>query len=216
MANHVPWSKEISLPYFRCGWILLSLLLFPSLLFQFFGISGVYLPLCSTLLALPACIASPAALGIKPLKRGDVFVIIAGYIAIIVLSALGQALWERLLKHYSIPYAKQQDLFELLLQCNRLQLLLIFISVCLLTPVVEEILFRRIIYGEISKFNPVLAFILTSLLFSVVHFFILGIPGLFIMGIFFQLVCLTRQNLVLSMLLHGLVNSIALGVALLK
>ena len=210
-----PWSKAVSLPYLRCLWVFLSLLLLPSLFFNL-GIPDIYLPLCSTLIALPACIAPLDALGIKPVKLNDLPAVIAGYLAIIVLSALILPLWEKLLHFLAIDYAKQQVLFELLPRCGRLQLIQLFVAVCLITPVVEEIVFRRIIFGEISRFNPAAAFVFTALLFSAVHFFILGIPGLFVMGIFFQLICLYRQNLTLSIIMHALVNSIAFGAALLK
>ena len=215
MITSEPWTGKISLPWGRCAWVLLSLLFFPSIIFHF-GIPEIYIPFLSTLIALPACFASSQTLGLKPLNRGDLSTVLIGYLAIVFLSLLVMPLWKNLLNTLPIDYAKQQDLLLLLPKCSRFQLIQLFIAVCLITPVVEETVFRRIIYGELVKINTVAAFILTSLAFSLMHFFILGIPGLFIMGIFFQLTYLCRQNLAAAILMHSVVNCIAFIAALIK
>jgi membrane protease YdiL (CAAX protease family) len=85
-----------------------------------------------------------------------------------------------------------------------------YLAVCVVTPVVEEVLFRRIIFGKLATVAPpVVAVIITSLIFAIVHFFIKGLPALFVMGLAFQLIYLMRKNLFSAILLHALVNSIA-------
>ena len=84
-----------------------------------------------------------------------------------------------------------------------------YVSVCIITPIVEEVLFRRLIYGIIQKYSALAAFAGTALIFALVHFFVPGLPGLFILGCGFQFIFLFRKNLACAMLAHAIVNSLA-------
>ena len=55
---------------------------------------------------------------------------------------------------------------------------------------------------------------LCSLIFSLIHFFLLGIPALFVMGLTFQVIYLVRRNLLSAMLMHSVVNLAACAEAL--
>lgn len=66
--------------------------------------------------------------------------------------------------------------------------------VIILVPISEEVFFRRGLYGVLRPLGAWTALIVTSLLFSAVHFFLLGFPSLFLMGLVFQLVYLKTQQ----------------------
>ena len=53
-----------------------------------------------------------------------------------------------------------------------------------------------------------------ALLFAAVHLFLVGFPGLFLLGCGFQYLYLRRRNLACSMIAHGIVNTIAFAVNL--
>ena len=210
MIDELPWQKALPFAPLRAVWILISIFLLPSL-FISFSLPDAIAILLSTTLALPACFGSKDELGIEISVSGhDLLVVIAAYFGIIFLIAIISPIWTELLDKLQISYAKEQDVAELFREASRRDLVLLFISTCFITPIIEEILFRRIIYGwfcDLTDNNA--ALFITAACFSLAHFFILGIPGLFIMGIGFQLVYIWKKNLLLAILLHAVVNSIA-------
>ena len=117
--------------------------------------------------------------------------------------------WTSLLELFHIPFMVKQPWLTVIKEYHGVQLVQLFFGLCVLPPVVEELLFRRLIYGELLRFGAVTAFVVTAVLFSVCHFFVAGIPGLFVLGVAFQLMFLKQKNLAAAMVLHGLVNSAA-------
>lgn len=117
--------------------------------------------------------------------------------------------WTSLLKLFQIPFMETQPWLAVIKEYHGVQLVQLFFGLCVLPPVVEELLFRRLIYGELLRFGAVTAFVVTAVLFSVCHFFVAGIPGLFVLGVAFQLMFLKQKNLAAAMVLHGLVNAVA-------
>ena len=81
-------------------------------------------------------------------------------------------------------------------------------------PFSEEIFFRRVLFGLLRPMGVVSSILLTSLIFSLIHFFLLGIPALFVMGLTFQVIYLVRRNLLSAMLMHSVVNLAACAEAL--
>ena len=210
MINPVPWKKDLPLAPLRALWILASIFLFPSLL-MVCSVPVAHAMLAASFSALFACWGNSAEFGLQKIEFRDFCIIFAAYFGIILLGAAVAPLWEELLSFLNIECAKEQEIVELFRSAGKRDRVFILISTCIITPVVEEVLFRRIIYDWFFRWtkNCGTAVIVTSMLFSVVHFFILGIPGLFIMGVGFQLVYLFRQNLLTAIILHGVVNSVA-------
>ena len=207
MIDLRPWSEDLEHPALRMMWIFAALLLLPSLALAL-GVSRSFIPLVGTLCALPACVGKNTELGIKPLELKDFFIVIGAYCLIILFSAIITPGWQKILDGMQIPYSEKQDeIIDLLGKGNLQDRLILFMSVCVITPVVEEVLFRRIIYSYLVKVNQFAGIFGTSLLFSIAHFFVFGIPALLIMGLMFQLIYLCRKNLSAAMLLHGLVNT---------
>ena len=206
--NPEPWQEKLPLAPLRAGWIIFCLLLLPGILFLC-KIPEIQVPFFSVLAALPACIGTCRQLGIKPLEFSDFALVTGGYVAIILLSMLAAAPWKLFWDSMGVKYAESQDMLQMISTAARQDQIRLYISVCIITPVVEEVLFRRIIYSSWHHIHPPTAFLGTSLIFSLAHFFLMGIPGLLIMGLAFQLAYLIRENLLTAMLLHSVVNTMA-------
>ncbi len=84
-----------------------------------------------------------------------------------------------------------------------------FISIVILAPLLEEILFRGIILQRWSvKWSILSGIFFSSLVFGCLHFNFLG---LFNFGLVMALLYLRTQNLFLPIMVHGLNNLIAVG-----
>lgn len=88
---------------------------------------------------------------------------------------------------------------------TKLQMLLMFISLAIITPIKEELLYRGIIHRFFeSRYNFWVGLIVSSLIFGLLHF---DYPvSATIMGAIFVLLYRKTNSLLTSMLLHGLWN----------
>ena len=209
MNDVPPWENSLSFPLGRAGWLIVSLFLFPSLLFAA-GIRDFLVPLLATSAALPACIAPGKALGMKRISGRDIRFVFFAYLVWLVVSITATWGWKTFLSTFDIAYSPRQDFAELV-ECNHNWMVRVslFWAVCINTPIVEEVLFRRIIYSGLYRIHPAGAALGTSVLFSLVHFFLFGIPSLFLMGIFFQYTFLSRRNLWCAIFFHALINTVS-------
>jgi membrane protease YdiL (CAAX protease family) len=98
------------------------------------------------------------------------------------------------------------------------QLIMTGISLCILAPIAEEIMFRGFLYTSLKKNMPlVVAAILTSLLFASAHLpeggaagpFWIGALDTFILSLFLIFLREKTKNLWASMTLHAFKNGIA-------
>jgi membrane protease YdiL (CAAX protease family) len=79
-----------------------------------------------------------------------------------------------------------------------------------LVPLSEELVFRRCLYELLLKFGAPAAMVGTALIFSAAHGFLLGLPGLFFIGLVFQILCNTTRNLWCSIIAHAMLNATVL------
>lgn len=228
--GRIPWRRHLP-------WPLLLFALFATLGAAMFGAlaggvvgrlgfgvvpTGASLPemLGQSLLAIPILFGAAAMwpprgmlaakLGIRPLSRADAGTALLVCVAVLVVGGALTEGWQALLDWSGIPYREKQDLLLDALAASPVQLIALGVVVVVAVPVTEEIFFRRILFGLFRPLGAWRAILLTSLVFSLVHFFLLGIPALFVMGLGFQLAYLLRRNLAAAMLAHGLVNLCAL------
>ncbi len=205
----MPWSKNLPYGPLRAVWIFL-MLIFGSVLTSLFEIPAAQAMLVIELLALIACVGSYSQLGIRNLEGKDFIIILLFYAALILLSALASYPWELFLENSGFEAAPKQEVLNDVANAGWRDRIFMYLAVCVVTPVVEEVLFRRIIFGGLAAaVPPFVAVIITSFIFAIVHFFIKGLPALFVMGMAFQLIYLMRKNLFSAILLHALVNSVA-------
>ena len=85
------------------------------------------------------------------------------------------------------------------------------LSTVVLAPITEEFYFRGILFKYFEERNSKLfILILTSLMFSIIHFNVPAAPTLFILGFSLGLVKLITGNILSSIIMHSLFNCIML------
>ncbi len=155
-------------------------------------------------------------LGIRPLRWADLGVSLLVCFAALGLEIFVTVPWEAILKVCRIPYVEEQPVMEMLRSASWLGVLGFLLVVSVVVPIGEEIMYRRFLFGLFRPWGIWPAILLTSFLFAVIHFYLYGLPALFVMGIAFQAVYLWRRNLASAMLTHGIMNVIATIGALLE
>lgn len=154
-------------------------------------------------------------LPLKRLNAGELLTIAGIALLLALFCGLVTAGWKLLLDIAGVHCAPRQYALELVKRCHGMESVKLFFAICVFTPIIEELLFRRIVYGTLLRFGTGFAFAGTALLFSFCHFFVAGLPGLFILALAFQVVYLKYRNLSAAIVLHGLFNGISFGGALL-
>lgn len=90
--------------------------------------------------------------------------------------------------------------------------ILAFISVVILAPIVEEIIFRGVIFNEASKYKSgAFPIIISALLFGLAHMQPIQIVYAFIIGLIFAFVYSKTHSLPIVMFLHMLNNLLTLA-----
>jgi membrane protease YdiL (CAAX protease family) len=141
-----------------------------------------------------------------------------GTVKVVVLSllGLGVALWfgpwcahwtERLL-HWPPTIQQAVPLIKYALNANPLA---VFMSVVVVAPIVEEILFRGLIYGALEKrFRVSGALVVSSILFALVHLQVVYFIPIFCLGLVLGWARWKANSLGLPIVLHILNNGLAL------
>lgn len=88
-----------------------------------------------------------------------------------------------------------------------LQFILQVISVCILTPIWEEIFFRGIVFRRLSiRYKTTTATIISSIIFGLMHFGGSSMLHAFLVGILFCYIYARTQNIWVPIILHGFGN----------
>lgn len=150
-------------------------------------------------------------LGAARLKLGT-FAGIAAAPPLIWLGCAGLgAAWGALLRMLAIPYDEFQPLIAEIRNFGSGDFLLVLLAVGVMTPAAEEFFFRRLLYGVLEPLGVWRAALASSALFAAAHGFLFGLPGLFWMGLVFQVVYCRCRNLGAPILVHAVVNCAALA-----
>ena len=137
--------------------------------------------------------------------------------ALLVLCGLLPAIWaitwhwKYTLKKMEIPFSDQQPILELVNLSQPLHLILLILMSVVIIPVVEELVFRRVLFGQIAQicgFNT--SGFITSGIFAFAHGYLAGFPGLFLAGMAFQWFYSKSNNLAANILLHALFNAVSI------
>ncbi len=210
-----PWSGDDSSPAGVAGAFFLlasAIFIVPFIAQKFLG-EGLTLPDILLFSAMPGICAYrffvAGKIPFQPLSGREIIQCIGVGILTILIAGGVTFLWQLLLTVLKIPFEKEQFAAVLIRKSHGVDLVKLFFALCVFTPLIEELLFRRIIYGFFLKWGAGFAFWVAALLFSFCHFFIAGLPGLFILGAGFQFGYLKFRNLSAAVLMHALVNSSA-------
>ena len=204
--------RDVPFGMFRGWWIVFSLAALPIIL-RWGGIPRIWMPLVCCLFGLVA-VFPLRSVDVRALSLGDVCYSVGFGVVLSLLTGLVTILTRLGLTALHIPFAAKQTLAVLIAESSPLGLAVLFLAICVLTPVLEETLFRKLLFGFWHEIHIGSAFWGSALLFAAVHLFLLGFPGLFLLGCGFQYLYLKRGNLACSMIAHGIVNVIAFAVNL--
>ncbi|HXF82450.1 MAG TPA: CPBP family glutamic-type intramembrane protease [bacterium] len=93
-------------------------------------------------------------------------------------------------------------------------LVLVFLLVCALVPVAEELFFRGFVYGALRRWGVAAAALLSALFFAAVHNQIVHFLPIFALGLILALLYERTGSLLPAMLVHAVNNVVALLSAL--
>lgn len=153
-------------------------------------------------------------LGLKIPPRGTLRLLGLGLVVMYLFVAAFGFAWQQVLDILNIAYPKEQPMMSVLRDSRGLLRACLIFSVVFTTPILEELLFRRLLYGLFRPLGPIHALLLTAVIFAAAHLYLPGFPGLFIMGLAFQIVYLKSGSLLTPVLMHAAVNAIAVAAAL--
>ncbi|SHK45752.1 CAAX protease self-immunity [Clostridium cavendishii DSM 21758] len=110
-----------------------------------------------------------------------------------------------------IHYVKPEMLKELLQESpiKSDSIIMAILVACIMAPVVEELVFRGIIFTRLRfRFNTTAAILISSLIFGLLHIS-LSIVHAFILGVTFCVIFKKYNNIFLNMILHSVYNFLA-------
>jgi uncharacterized protein len=111
-----------------------------------------------------------------------------------------------------LGYTYISPLAKLLSGSGKYGIALVFIFSVLIAPIIEEIVFRRVIFSFVERMFGILpAMIATSLIFAFLHGGIIQIIPLFILGSILQYLYIRYNSLFPSILLHSFHNLIIMS-----
>ena len=149
-------------------------------------------------------------LGVRHIRRGDIGIALAGLGMIYAWGMLSTPLWNKLLRALELSCETRQCL---LTECDNASLphfLALLALAGALIPIVEELMFRRLLFGLLRPIGKAAAMFATALIFAAAHGFLYGLPALLGLGLVFQWQYLHTGNLLTPMMTHIVYNIISL------
>ena len=152
----------------------------------------------------------PEKLGIRLPRWFDLLIVVLGLCMVYPWQISTTAVWEKLLDVCKFSCDAHQ---ELIVECSKaspLQFVGMLAVVGMLIPIVEEVFFRRVLYGLLRPIGMLPAMFATALIFSAAHGFLHGFPALFGLGLVLQWQYVHSRNLLTSIATHMIYNLISL------
>ncbi|MFO3703225.1 CPBP family intramembrane glutamic endopeptidase [Staphylococcus felis] len=146
--------------------------------------------------------------------KGSFKLIILAYILYMVANAITTALMNFLPEQWQFTNTGNQEAIKILFEDPKI-LPVVFINIAILTPIMEELLFRHIIIGELGKKLGFIVMGVVSIIFFAGMHLILAvspfeaIPYLLMATMFVVIYIKSGRNIAVSIASHMLVNTVA-------
>jgi membrane protease YdiL (CAAX protease family) len=114
-------------------------------------------------------------------------------------------------------YSEQEIVRNIRISNNSTELLSMFIMIVILAPIIEEIIFRGLIYRVFKRLlGPLFGAFISSILFSFVHLNLLSFSYLFIFGIILCVYYEKEKTIITPIIMHSILNGIMFSLILNK
>jgi membrane protease YdiL (CAAX protease family) len=156
-----------------------------------------------------------------PTYLATLSLLVPGFVIMFILMALVSVFQQT--PEFASPIGPSHPIQELLAEGGTTMVLMIFVTACIAAPIVEETVFRGILYRhlrDVKSFSArwmsvLFAAIINALIFAAIHpQGIYGIPILAMLAIGFSLAREWRGSLVSSMAMHAIHNTLVTCVML--
>lgn len=182
--------------------------------------AAIQISLLGVMLLLFSIVTPPgklaSKLGLRPPLWKDLGTVFIGLFIVYAWQIFSLPLWEKFLRRCDCSFETRQ---ALLTQCSRsstAQFLAMLAVAGVLIPLVEELFFRRLLFGVLRPIGVPAALIATAFIFAGAHGFLYGLPALFALGAVFQWQYLHTENLLTPMLTHMIYNLVSLTLVFLS
>lgn len=137
------------------------------------------------------------------------------FIPLLIIGAVSYFILEFLKKNLGPEWSQLFDLYpniqEYLLKMDWVGFGVVAVIAVFVAPVVEEIVFRRVLFGYLKrKVNMVLAVIITSVFFAMIHMNLVGFFTLFVLGVIFQSLVIFHKSLFPAIFYHSAHNFLSM------
>jgi CAAX protease family protein len=154
------------------------------------------------------------SLGIRPAPLAAFAWVLPAYLVTMVVSGAVTALEAALFLHGHLDNP-QQAIFAGDTRHTVAQIVVFLAVIAIIGPIVEELLFRGLLYQILRQALPLwVAVGLSALLFALAHGIPILLPPLFVFGVALALVFEYTRSLYCSVFLHILINTVAVVAAL--
>ena len=131
----------------------------------------------------------------------------AGMVVYLILTTLVMAFAMQVLTFVDYEQAQETGFAQL---GSQFEYILAFISLVIVAPIAEEVLFRGYLFGKLRKYMPLwVTILIVSLLFAAVHFQWNVAIDVFVLSIVLCLLRVVSNSLWPSILLHMMKNGVA-------
>ncbi|MBR2372991.1 MAG: CPBP family intramembrane metalloprotease [Lentisphaeria bacterium] len=212
-----PWRLKMEIPYLAGG-ILCTLFLSwagTTIIAPWCGLlngaiistfAGAFLLLALAYMTFPRGFISWKT-GFRRVGWREIKLIAVVLIVLLAGSAALTGVWQQILDHLQIPYEEEQFLVQMAKNCSYKTFGQLLLLTAVAVPLTEELVFRRFLYELLQGLGAKTALFAGAFIFAAAHGFLLGMPGLFFMGILFQILCNSTRNLWCSVICHSLLNA---------
>lgn len=141
----------------------------------------------------------------KPTIKGKTFslFVLLGLGSIYLSAFLGD-IWSKFLSQFNLDNSS-----ELSIPTNTFGIIVFLICTCILTPILEEYLFRGIILEKLMPYGSIFAVLTSSFLFAIMHSTFSAQLPIFFMGVVFALLALYSGSPAASAVVHAVNNLIS-------